>query len=140
MSTVDVFKAPGMAYIQAIPAISQVDTFVAPSLKGLIYVPGISTLDTAVPPATAGGPINKYVKFPNLEGKHLSLKFYNDDPYGGLQLFYIRHKLLKFLDHNDHDAIQPNLEGTHLSVKITQSADEDFLLAYSSMTLLAYKE
>ena len=84
--------------------------------------------------------LGKTIEFPNLEGKHLSLKYTNAEDTGELKLLYVRYVLPKFFDHTDADAIQPNIEGTHLTMKIYHDLNTEFILAYSSMILLAYKE
>jgi hypothetical protein len=67
--------------------------------------------------------------FPNLSGKHLTLKF----TPSGSALYFMRMKMFKTVDRVDFDARHPNLSGNHLTLKIQHTANEDFLLAYASM-------
>ena len=69
--------------------------------------------------------------FPNLSGKHLTLKF----APSGSALYFMRMKLFKSDDRVDFDARHPNLSGHHLTLKVSHSANEDFTLAYASMGL-----
>jgi hypothetical protein len=142
LSTVDTFVAPSTITerVAFVPALSSVDSMVAPKMGVAYRVPFIFSPDTMLPPSNIGRALKTPCEFPNLEGKHLSLKYFNDDVTGSLILYYARYKLLKYLDHIDSQAYQPNLEGSHLSLKIRHDAQEEFILAYSSMTLLAYKE
>jgi hypothetical protein len=124
----------------AIPAISAPDTFVAPSFDGIFYVPVISTSDGLLPPSLSGSYANKLISFPNLQGKHLSLRYYNDSIDDGVSLYYARYKLFKTVDRVDFDARHPNLSGQHLTLRIVHDADEEFTLAYASMGLFGKVE
>ena len=123
-----------------IPAISAPDIFVAPSLDGVFYVPAISAVDSMLPPTLSGNYANKLISFPNLSGKHLTLKYYNDSVDDGIVLYYARYKMFRTVDRVDYDARHPNLSGQHLTLRITHAADEEFLLAYASMGLFGQKE
>jgi hypothetical protein len=69
--------------------------------------------------------------FPNLSGKHLTLKFVPT----GSALYFTRMKMFKTVDRVDFDARHPNLSGYHLALKISHTANEEFTLAYASMEL-----
>jgi hypothetical protein len=74
--------------------------------------------------------------FPNLSGKHLTLKFI---PINSA-LYFMRMKMFRTVDRVDHDARHPNLGGQHLALKIQHTAEEEFTLAYASMGLLGKVE
>lgn len=74
--------------------------------------------------------------FPNLSGKHLTLKFIDK----GSALYQMRMKMFKTADRVDFDARHPNLSGDHLTLKITHAASGEFLLAYTSMGILRKAE
>lgn len=138
---VDTFVTPAAGLAPFVsPALSQQDTFHAPSVKEVVHVPPLATLDTPIPPGTFGTNINKTITFPNLQGKHLSLRYYNNNEDSGFALYYARHKLFKTRDRVDHDARHPNLSGYHLSLKISHTAGEEFILGYTSMGLLEKME
>jgi hypothetical protein len=118
-----------------IPAISSPDAFVTPSLKGTVHVPIINVSDSMLPPSIAGVYANKIIAFPNLQGKHITLKYYNDSVSDSITLYYARYKLFKTVDRVDFDARHPNLSGQHLTLRVVHSADEEFLLAYTSMSI-----
>jgi hypothetical protein len=84
--------------------------------------------------------------FPNLEGKHLRLKFTCLSTDSTLELYHARYKLFKTRDRVNSDAVHPNLglgggsSCYHLTLKLTHAAEADFIAAYASMGLLGKKE
>jgi len=77
--------------------------------------------------------VRNKVKFPNLQGQHISLKFANND--GNLMaLYYLREKMYKTINLNS-DQKHPNTQDHHIGVKLTNSADEAFILDHVSMEM-----
>ena len=74
--------------------------------------------------------IRKRVKFPNLQGKHLSLKFESttDDVFA---IYYLRHKMYKTRNLCS-DQKHPNTQGNHIGLKLSNSGTDEFILMYSS--------
>ncbi len=87
-----------------------------------------------------GGIVTRIVTcFPNLSGRHLTLKFVGAG-WEDLELYYERLKLSRSKDRSDYDTIFPNLSGTHLTLKIVDESDSSFEIYYSSLGMLKYIE
>lgn len=74
--------------------------------------------------------IRKRVKFPNLQGKHLSLKFESATD-GSFAIYYLRHKMFKTRELCS-DQKHPNTQGSHISLKLHNSGTDEFTLMYVS--------
>ena len=74
--------------------------------------------------------IRKRVKFPNLQGKHLSLKF-TSATSGSFAIYYLRHKMFKTRELTS-DQKHPNTHGSHLGLKLHNTGTDDFILMYVS--------
>lgn len=74
--------------------------------------------------------IRKKIKFPNLQGKHLSLKFESATD-GSFAIYYLRHKMFKTRELCS-DQKHPNTQGSHLSLKLSNSNTDNFILMYVS--------
>ena len=74
--------------------------------------------------------IRKIVKFPNLQGKHLSLKFESATD-GSFAVYYLRHKMFKTRELTS-DQKHPNTQGSHIGIKLSNSGSDEFILMYSS--------
>jgi hypothetical protein len=130
----DTFVSPVFGRsLQVSAAESQVDTFVAPSFKAVFHVPVNDQIDVPLAPVIFGMNLNKFITFPNLSGKHLSLKYYNEDADSGFVLYQSRMKMFKSIDRVDFNARHPNLSGNHLTLKLLHESSDDFLVGYSSM-------
>jgi hypothetical protein len=77
--------------------------------------------------------IRKRIRFPNLQGKHLSLKFESATD-GSFALYYLRHKMFKTRELCS-DQKHPNTQCSHLSLKLSNSGTDDFTLMYVSEEL-----
>lgn len=69
------------------------------------------------------------LKFPNLQGKHLSLKF--ESTGDDLAIYYLRHKMFKSRELTS-DQKHPNTQGSHISLKLHNSGTDEFTLMYVS--------
>jgi hypothetical protein len=74
--------------------------------------------------------IRKRVKFPNLQGKHLSLKFESATD-GSFAIYYLRHKMFKTRELTS-DQKHPNTQGSHIGLKLSNSGTDAFTLMYVS--------
>jgi hypothetical protein len=74
--------------------------------------------------------IRKKIKFPNLQGKHLSLKFESATD-GSFALYYLRHKMFKTRELTS-DQKHPNTQASHISLKLSNSGSDAFILMYVS--------
>lgn len=75
-------------------------------------------------------PIEKLeVKFPNLQGKHLGLKF--ESTGNDLTIYYLRHKMFKSRELTS-DQKHPNTQGSHIGIKLSNSGSDEFILMYVS--------
>ena len=74
--------------------------------------------------------IRKKIKFPNLQGKHLSLKFESATD-GSFAVYYLRHKMFKTRELTS-DQKHPNTQGSHIGIKLSNSGSDEFILMYSS--------
>ena len=74
--------------------------------------------------------IRKRIKFPNLQGKHLSLKFESATD-GSFALYYLRHKMFKTRELTS-DQKHPNTQGSHIGIKLSNSGSDAFTLMYVS--------
>ena len=74
--------------------------------------------------------IRKRIKFPNLQGKHLSLKFTSATD-GSFAIYYLRHKMFKTRELCS-DQKHPNTHGSHLGLKLHNTGTDDFILMYVS--------
>jgi len=74
--------------------------------------------------------IRKRIRFPNLQGKHLSLKFTSATD-GSFAIYYLRHKMFKTRELCS-DQKHPNTQGSHISVKLQNSGTDAFTLMYVS--------
>ena len=74
--------------------------------------------------------IRKRVKFPNLQGKHLSLKFESATD-GSFAIYYLRHKMFKTRELTS-DQKHPNTHGSHIGIKLSNSGSDEFILMYVS--------
>jgi hypothetical protein len=74
--------------------------------------------------------IRKRVKFPNLQGKHLSLKFESATD-GSFAIYYLRHKMFKTRELTS-DQKHPNTQGSHIGIKLSNSGSDEFILMYVS--------
>lgn len=74
--------------------------------------------------------VRNKVKFPNLQGQHISLKFANND--GNLMaLYYLREKMYKTRNLCS-DQKHPNTQGNHIGLKLSNSGTDNFILMYLS--------
>jgi hypothetical protein len=69
------------------------------------------------------------LKFPNLQGKHLSLKF--ESTGDDLAIYYLRNKMFKSRELCS-DQKHPNTQGSHISLKLHNSGTDEFTLMYVS--------
>lgn len=76
-----------------------------------------------------------YRTFPNLSGKHLTLKLYNNSNEA-FMIEFSRMKMHKYLDREDDKNKFPNLSGHHLTLKFYNSGNEAFALYYLSSKML----
>jgi len=74
--------------------------------------------------------IRKKIKFPNLQGKHLSLKFTSATD-GSFAVYYLRNKMFKTRELCS-DQKHPNTQGSHIGVKLHNSGTDAFTLMYVS--------
>ena len=74
--------------------------------------------------------IRKRIRFPNLQGKHLSLKFTSATD-GSFAVYYLRHKMFKTRELCS-DQKHPNTQGSHLGIKLSNSGSDAFTLMYVS--------
>lgn len=74
--------------------------------------------------------IRKRIRFPNLQGKHLSLKFTSATD-GSFAIYYLRHKMFKTRELTS-DQKHPNTYGSHIGVKLSNSGSDAFTLMYVS--------
>ena len=74
--------------------------------------------------------IRKRIRFPNLQGKHLSLKFESSTD-GSFALYYLRHKMFKTRELTS-DQKHPNTQGSHIGIKLSNSGSDAFILMYVS--------
>ncbi len=77
--------------------------------------------------------IRKRVRFPNLQGKHLSLKFTSATD-GSFAIYYLRHKMFKTRELCS-DQKHPNTQGSHIGIKLSNSGTDDFTLMYVSQKM-----
>lgn len=131
LSTVDTFVAPIFNSSRIVPAISTVDAFVAPGTMFTIPIPRLFTFDSFLDVFLSGVTTKKYCRFPNTQGKHISLKFESDDDDGGFEIYYIRHKMYQTVNLSSEKK-SPNTQGTHISLELKNTADEAFILEYVS--------
>jgi len=74
--------------------------------------------------------IRKKIRFPNLQGKHLSLKFTSATD-GSFAIYYLRHKMFKTRELTS-DQKHPNTQGSHIGIKLSNSGTDAFTLMYVS--------
>lgn len=74
--------------------------------------------------------IRKRIRFPNLQGKHLSLKFTSATD-GSFAIYYLRHKMFKARELTS-DQKHPNTQGSHIGIKLSNSGSDAFTLMYVS--------
>ena len=74
--------------------------------------------------------IRKRIRFPNLQGKHLSLKFTSATD-GSFAIYYLRHKMFKTRELCS-DQKHPNTQGSHIGIKLSNSGSDEFILMYVS--------
>ena len=74
--------------------------------------------------------IRKKIRFPNLQGKHLSLKFTSATD-GSFAIYYLRHKMFKTRELCS-DQKHPNTQGSHIGLKLSNSGSDEFILMYVS--------
>jgi hypothetical protein len=74
--------------------------------------------------------IRKRIRFPNLQGKHLSLKFTSATD-GSFAIYYLRHKMFKTRELTS-DQKHPNTQGSHIGIKLSNSGSDAFTLMYVS--------
>jgi hypothetical protein len=74
--------------------------------------------------------IRKRIRFPNLQGKHLSLKFESSTD-GSFGVYYLRHKMFKTRELTS-DQKHPNTQGSHIGIKLSNSGSDAFTLMYVS--------
>ena len=77
--------------------------------------------------------IRKRIRFPNLQGKHLSLKFESSTD-GSFALYYLRHKMFKTRELTS-DQKHPNTQGSHIGIKLSNSGSDAFTLMYVSQKM-----
>ncbi len=77
--------------------------------------------------------IRKRIRFPNLQGKHLSLKFTSATD-GSFAIYYLRHKMFKTRELTS-DQKHPNTQGSHIGIKLSNSGTDDFTLMYVSQKM-----
>jgi len=77
--------------------------------------------------------IRKRIRFPNLQGKHLSLKFTSATD-GSFAIYYLRHKMFKTRELCS-DQKHPNTQGSHIGVKLSNSGSDAFTLMYVSQEM-----
>ena len=131
LATTDTFVAPIFSISFVVPVMALVDTFVAPGIMHTILIPRIPTGDIFKDVFLSGVPTKKYCKFPNAQGRHISLKFESGDDDGGFEIYYIRHKMYQTVNLTSEKK-NPNTQGTHISLELKNTADEAFTLEYVS--------
>jgi len=100
------------------------------SMDALHFVDSITESAVASGSMEAEEIIRKRIRFPNLQGKHLSLKFTSATD-GSFAIYYLRHKMFKTRELCS-DQKHPNTQGSHISVKLQNSGTDAFTLMYVS--------
>lgn len=100
------------------------------SMEALHLVDSISESASASGLMEADDLIRKKIKFPNLQGKHLSLKFESATD-GSFAIYYLRHKMFKTRELCS-DQKHPNTQGSHIGLKLSNSGTDAFTLMYVS--------
>ncbi len=103
---------------------------VTDSMDALHFVDSITESAVASGSMEAEEIIRKRIRFPNLQGKHLSLKFTSATD-GSFAIYYLRHKMFKTRELCS-DQKHPNTQGSHISVKLQNSGTDAFTLMYVS--------
>ncbi len=98
--------------------------------EALHLVDSTSETATLTDEAYADDMIRKKIKFPNLQGKHLSLTFTSADS-GTFAIYYLRHKMFKSRELTS-DQKHPNTQGSHIGIKLSNSGTDTFRLMYVS--------
>ena len=98
--------------------------------EALHLVDSNSETATLTDVAEADELIRKRIKFPNLQGKHLSLKFESATD-GSFAIYYLRHKMFKTRELTS-DQKHPNTQGSHIGIKLSNSGSDAFTLMYVS--------
>jgi hypothetical protein len=143
LSSVDTFVAGNFGIEINGVALSSVDTFVAGTLKYIIPGAFVSSIDEFVAGTILGNSLNKRTVFPNLSGRHISIKVSSTDSNGGLSVLYSRFKLHKSTDRsrvNINKCPLPRMDGTHLSIKVSHSTEADFLSMYMSTLIDGFRD
>jgi len=140
VTTTDTANAPGYSIGMTPVSVTTTDTPNDPSFAFMWTVPTAYTIDVPNAPSISGAVISQSITFPNLSGRQVSLEFVNADPLGGSELYHIRLKLFKSNDRTDHYDDFPNMSGEHLGLEFIQSANEDLILAYTSVGMLRKDE
>jgi hypothetical protein len=99
-------------------------------MEPLHLVDVISETATVEDSMVADEMIRKKVRFPNLQGKHLSLKFTSATD-GSFAIYYLRHKMFKTRELCS-DQKHPNTQGSHIGIKLSNSGSDAFTLMYVS--------
>lgn len=81
----------------------------------------------------AGDMIRRKIKFPNLQGKHLGLKFTSNDD-GPFAIYYLRHQMRRTAALSNA-RLNPNTQGQHIGLKIQSTGDDALSLHYLSMEM-----
>ena len=99
----------------------------------ILLVDSTSETATLTDVAEADELIRKKIRFPNLQGKHLSLKF-ESATSGSFAIYYLRHKMFKTRELTS-DQKHPNTQGSHIGIKLSNSGTDDFTLMYVSQKM-----
>jgi hypothetical protein len=134
LATTDTFVAPAIGMSIPVPAIATTDTFPTPSFtnKMAISIPAMSSIDNFFIPELVGLPLNLKKRFPDTQGKHISLKFESSGDEG-LIIYYMRTKMRK--TEALYGSVPPNTQGTRIGLKIQSVGDDALILEYMSMEM-----
>lgn len=103
------------------------------TMEPLHLVETVTETATMTDEMVADDMIRKRIRHPNLQGKHLSLKFTSDNA-GTFALYYLRHKMRRTVA-LCNDRLNPNVQGTHISLKVQTTGDDAATIEYASMTM-----
>jgi hypothetical protein len=100
----------------------------------------LSLLPILYSPVLAGVYIPDPEMYPNLSGRHLTIKVYNNEAQDGLELYWMKSDVYKDANNSDYNTYFPNLSGYHVGVKIYSNAEDELSILSSSFMFLAKVE
>lgn len=106
---------------------------IADSADGLLLVDLVDETASIGDSIFADEMIRQKIRFPNLQGRHVSLKFTSVGA-GTFALYFIRHKMFRTVA--PANPYHPNLQGRHLSLLLEKSEAEAFDLHFISQKVL----